>query len=714
MPETTISRNTTASSIKGRTFVLAGTSPNNPAPREAARLLTLLGGEIVPEVTPRLDHLVVFGRQHDRLTDEERQVETLGEAGRTIRILDWSNFRDLLTPTRDEALALLRGGDEGLEQWRLRRNDMSQTPIDLSGVDLRGANLSHIVLYRVNFEGADLSGSDLSRSSLGELVRVNLDGAMLPGAYVPHLTDCTARNADFSGVRFNPAVVVRTDFTGSNLSRVEGSYTRSEQAVFRDADLSRAMLQDSAFVGAVFDGANLANAFLEDCDLTGATFRRARLNQTSLTRAKLINADLTGADLSGANLAGVDLTGAMVDGANFEGANLYAADLSAIGSGQPLGLVHPPPVARERIGPNMRRLEARWRKRGSLGMSLHIDPDGSGADFVQLTIREWGRDAVRGFSSAASGSHSCQARTPCEVMLELAQLWPGAELYLETLGVQSGSTRETPKGLAELALAAWHEAFALPLPSPAERRSRQAEHRSRFLGLLRGGPEGVRQWNVLRSEALSRASHFRRANLAGCDLRSANLGHHLGTRFGGLDFAGADFSSANLTAGSLSDCSLVNASFRGAVLDGVGCSGANFRRADFEGASLRGCNLRGSRCRGTSFHNADLFRADFGHADLRGADLSSAKLERTRFEAAKWDATTLFPDGFDPSAKPACGEAPLDLKIGSRIRVLNGAFAGVEGTVKEHSEESGKVVVEVIIWGRSVPVELEFDDVELV
>jgi len=48
------------------------------------------------------------------------------------------------------------------------------------------------------------------------------------------------------------------------------------------------------------------------------------------------------------------------------------------------------------------------------------------------------------------GTHACQANTLAEAMLELAQLLPDAEPYLETLCVSCGSVRDTPKELPEL------------------------------------------------------------------------------------------------------------------------------------------------------------------------------------------------------------------------------------------------------------------------
>jgi uncharacterized protein YjbI with pentapeptide repeats len=728
MPEEPVSAGSfgPASRVRDKTFVLVCWSDADSEQDELVRLLVQLGGEVRQAVTPDLDYLVVLDRRPGRATKEERRAGALNEDGAAIQVLDRAGLYDLLTPTRQEALALLRGGDEGLAVWRLRRrDDKSRVPIDLFGAKLPGAKLTNIVLYRVNLDSADLSGADLSGSCLGELVRVNLDGALLPGAYVPHLTDCSARNADFTNVRFNPAVLVRTDFTGAKLLRVEGSWTRSEEADFRDADLTGALLQNSTFARCDFAGANLTDAYLNDCDLTGAVFRGANLTRASLSRAKLADADQADANLTGANLSGADLTGTTVGGACFEGANLYAALVGRLGPGRPVGLVVPPPVPRERIGPAMRSLEALRDRARTLRMSLSIDPDRQGTDFTCLTIDDSGR-SVRAFSESsghvhreASGRpsplHACQAGALCEAMLELAQLWPDAELYLETLRVTAGSVKATPKDAHELALAAWHEAFARPLPSPAERKTLQKAERERLLGLLRGGPEGIRQWNALRSEALTRAGHIRRAELAHHDLRGANFGHHTGAYLGGLDFQAANFAGANLTGCRLTDCSLQQASFRGAVLDGV-CFGGNLRQADFECASLERCSLRGARLRGARFTNANLRKADLAHADLRGADLSSAVLDGARLEEARHDATTRVPEGFVFPRKPGKDDPPQPrpsgLDAGSKVQVRFGTFVGMTGEVKGVLEAAGTLTVELTIFGRPVAVDLAYDEVE--
>jgi len=49
---------------------------------------------------------------------------------------------------------------------------------------------------------------------------------------------------------------------------------------------------------------------------------------------------------------------------------------------------------------------------------------------------------------------------------------------------------------------------------------------------------------------------------------------------------------------------------------------------------------------------------------------------------------------------------------GDRVKVRDGTFAGMEGVVKELLEQKGALVVELTIFGRPVPVELEYWQVD--
>jgi transcriptional antiterminator NusG len=59
-------------------------------------------------------------------------------------------------------------------------------------------------------------------------------------------------------------------------------------------------------------------------------------------------------------------------------------------------------------------------------------------------------------------------------------------------------------------------------------------------------------------------------------------------------------------------------------------------------------------------------------------------------------------------------EVHIDYEIGDSVKVNAGPFASFTGIVEELDFDKSKVKVSVSIFGRATPVELGFDEVELV
>jgi uncharacterized protein YjbI with pentapeptide repeats len=134
------------------------------------------------------------------------------------------------------------------------------------------------------------------------------------------------------------------------------------------------------------------------------------------------------------------------------------------------------------------------------------------------------------------------------------------------------------------------------------------------------------------------------ANLEGADLFKANLR--------AADLEGANLRGAGLLLANLNDTVLWGANVEGARL-----YGANLEGAALKGANLRGAGLTGANLKDAGLHSAMLTGADLTGANLEGAGLDGANLEGANLDGANlqgavllnalYDASTIWPAGFD-------------------------------------------------------------------
>jgi transcription termination/antitermination protein NusG len=106
-------------------------------------------------------------------------------------------------------------------------------------------------------------------------------------------------------------------------------------------------------------------------------------------------------------------------------------------------------------------------------------------------------------------------------------------------------------------------------------------------------------------------------------------------------------------------------------------------------------------------HMLYLFRETSGVGDFVGAGMNKKPIPMTPNEIKKW----IRPDeGDKPSTQTQTAVSPYN--EGDRVKVKDGMFAGMEGVVKTVLEAKGAVTVELTIFGRPVPVELEYWQVD--
>lgn len=132
-------------------------------------------------------------------------------------------------------------------------------------------------------------------------------------------------------------------------------------------------------------------------------------------------------------------------------------------------------------------------------------------------------------------------------------------------------------------------------------------------------------------------------DLGGADLRHGNLQK---TRLPGASFGNAKLGYADLRQADLRQASFAGVDLTSGQLQEANLSGAKFLAADLEWTQFEAANLQGA-----DFFTATLYKTtNLTRADIRGANFLFADLTAADFSEATYDETTVWPDGFDPTA----------------------------------------------------------------
>jgi uncharacterized protein YjbI with pentapeptide repeats len=608
------------------------------------------GGKVVNAESAAPDYLVAG---EGRGGNPPGAVAKIQKKHPAVEVLDEEAFCRLLLPSRAELLAELRSGRRDHERWEEleRTAHKAGTTFDLAGADLRKADLYAAHLRLADLEGADLRGASGHYAHFGELHSVNCDDADFTNAYLAGAGGCSFRKATLTEVWLShnsPGKYQGCDFSRAKFNKVNGRDCVFVDCTFTGADLSDADLEEATLSGADLSGANLSRAHCSECKLDGTNLARAVLHRADLRDASLAKADLRDANLRDAVLTGADLRGAKIEGADFAGAVLTGTKIDGLDMARAKNFQ--PPVVRQ---PGHKMRELAQTAAGAKKFETSVEVELGKGEHAVLALygnvhshrgRFHGRSDYR-----RDDDEACDilpAPTVEQGMFNLAARWPGATLRLDTIQA-SGCRSPRGKQLLDLATAAWAEAFGLEAASPEELAKQKAGQqaaaqklRETMLKELRGGPAGVKKWNVHSKHEFEQLGPLHNLDLKGAKLDGIVIER--------LDLQGSNFEGA-----SLKNAKLWSSKFKGADFTRANLQGAIFDFSDCEDTSFEGAKMAHCKATIAYFNQADLTRADLTGADLShtaflGTDFTGAKLGGVDFDRASYDAATKFPEGFTP------------------------------------------------------------------
>ncbi len=143
--------------------------------------------------------------------------------------------------------------------------------------------------------------------------------------------------------------------------------------------------------------------------------------------------------------------------------------------------------------------------------------------------------------------------------------------------------------------------------------------------LLKGGPEGIQNWNTYR-----RTNHeipsLNGIILRNCDLKTVNLND--------ADLSGANLSNTNLAGAKFSGSILNKVDFNNAELSSTGFHSATINNSSFCDSKLNSANFLGAILNNVKLTNCNLVMSVWCNTTLERVNFSSSLLNGVNFNAA--------------------------------------------------------------------------------
>ncbi|MFK8113902.1 MAG: pentapeptide repeat-containing protein, partial [Rubripirellula sp.] len=348
----------------------------------AIALLKLYGAKVCEKLDQSIDYLVTGQSGKAAAKLEQQAVKLNGSSTASIQIVDEAEFHRLLRPTPQEAVEMLKTA-RGRKAWEELRRHLEEFQVDLSGKRFRGVDFSDTWLRGCDLDGTDFRKANLKGIVLPAMCDAKFDGANLQECSPAGWTDCSFKKADLSDGSFYyyRGYFEGNDFTDATMLRMGSDGTQLSHSIFKNANLSEAVLPRIEAVNCDFTGAKMMDANFRESDFSKSKFCRADLSGSAFSESNFKGADLRKAVLRHADLESCDLTGAKLDGADFTGAMLLGAKIPKTAEKKAKGLIDRPLL--KKAGPAIKKLLQVASSAASLRTSATLKTE-SGS--VQMTF----------------------------------------------------------------------------------------------------------------------------------------------------------------------------------------------------------------------------------------------------------------------------------------------------------------------------------------
>jgi len=626
------------------------------------RFVRYEGGKSTDKLDASVDYLVV--KEPTGSTGHEKNVAKLNAKGASIAVLSPQLLRDMLIPTKEQALEMIAAGQEGHKRFSelLRHaalHDHERSPFTFTKLNLKGQDLSDIPFWWFDVEDGDFqkcTGKAPENSSnyfkLGTLTNCRLDGSTIVAQFKA-MIDCTCRNADLSNGwlgEYRESDRCRSDFSKAKLVHFHYSHADASESNFTKADLTKACFEECKVHNANFQGAILKSIEGKGADFSGSDFSNADLSAAELIDAKFEGCDLSGAKFCGAMMSNASLKNAKLDGVDFTDANVATVNFEGADISKAKGLPKEPTRSIQ-AGPKLTELSDLAKNARDFDTTIEL---ATGREPILLAVRlryhgyyaSWSKDLW----ATTLTDWELIVKTAAEAFVAAAECWPDATPLISSVTASGKGLGINQKKLILLVREAWCETFGVPVPDEAalasEQNNVEAEKQTKRTALfaMLDEPNGIDSWNKQHTVKWEELNPFKGFDLSGKTLD--------GVKFKSLKLEECSFENSSLVGADLTFSSYKGSNFRSATMSRLQTHCTHFEECDFTGADLSEASLRSGYFNGANLCEANLTNANLCEADLRGAIFTDAKLSQLdksncdAWRAAVFDETTMFPSGF--------------------------------------------------------------------